>query len=154
MTREGDPMHCMFDTMVFNRILDWDIPIADLKDKATVYATRLQYEEIENTKNEARRVELLETFVKVKDQTVGLQSGVVGIMKAGEVVGSAGLFTPILVALNELNKKHRNNAKDALIAEAAIVNKLTLVTEEGHLREAASKYGAQCITLRDLLPQS
>ena len=144
----------MFDTMIFNRILDGNIPIADVKAAATVYVTHIQRGEILNTKSDRRRQQLLETFTATKVHSLPTRSGVVGIMVVGEsVVGTAGLYEPILRALDQMNNAHRNNRKDALIAEAAIIEKLALVTEEENLRMAAEQFGAHCILLKDLLTQ-
>ena len=42
-------------------------------------------------------------------------------------------------------KKKNNNVEDALIAETAIKNGLTLVTDDEKLRVVAMQYGGECM---------
>lgn len=44
------------------------------------------------------------------------------------------------------NEEKTNNSQDALIAEVAIVQKLTLVTADNDLAEAAREHGRRCDT--------
>ena len=48
-------------------------------------------------------------------------------------------------------KKHRNNQIDALIAETAFVNKMTLITDDNNLYVACLKNNIKAIKLSDAL---
>lgn len=52
-------LKCMFDTRAFNLILDGAFPLETLRDRVAAYATHIQRDEINNTKNPERRSVLL-----------------------------------------------------------------------------------------------
>lgn len=54
--------NCMFDTMVFNRILDGVISIQSLTGHVVAHATHIQRDEINNTQNPERRALLVQVF--------------------------------------------------------------------------------------------
>ena len=60
--RMGGTISCMFDTNVFNRIVDEDIALESLVGRVTAYATHIQRDEINNTKNVERRAVLAKSF--------------------------------------------------------------------------------------------
>ena len=52
----------MFDTNVFNRIVDGVISLPTLTGRVVAYATHIQRDEINNTKNPERRAALAQVF--------------------------------------------------------------------------------------------
>jgi len=52
----------MFDTNVFNDILDGGIDLAEYKEEYDMYGTHVQLDEIKATPDEDRRTKLLGTF--------------------------------------------------------------------------------------------
>jgi predicted nucleic acid-binding protein len=58
-------MKCMFDTNVFNRILDGVISLESFAEVIVPYATHIQRDELQNTQDESRRKALLKVFHQV-----------------------------------------------------------------------------------------
>ena len=73
------PLKCMFDTRAFNLILDAPFPIDGLKDRVVAYATHIQRDEINNTKDSVRRSALLQVFNEVISESVPTDSLVVDL---------------------------------------------------------------------------
>lgn len=166
----------MFDTRAFNLILDGPFSLESLMGHVRAYATHIQRDEINNTKNLERRSALLQVFKDVVSESVPTDSIVLGTSRIGEgrlagerVVptesavwgvsrwGEAkwtaddNLFTPIKANLDALNKGKRNNVQDALIAETSIKGLYILVTDDSHLVEVTKRYGGKCVSLEELL---
>ena len=59
------PMKCMFDTNVFNRILDGVISLESFAEVIVPYATHIQRDELQNTQDQRRREALLNVFHQV-----------------------------------------------------------------------------------------
>src|SRR5437762_4966089 len=55
----------MFDTNVFNRILDGEISLQNLKGCVVAHATHIQRDELNNTKEPKRRADLTQVFERV-----------------------------------------------------------------------------------------
>ena len=140
--------HYMFDTNIFNEILDQSIDLTSIED-ASYYVTHVQLNEIQATKNEERRNQLLKTFHEVDKEAIATESAVYGISEWGNAKwGSAhGLYQPIVDRLGELNKKKKNNTQDALIAETAIINNQILVTNDTDLQAVAGEFKGNVINL-------
>ncbi len=171
-------LKCMFDTNVFNRIVDEEIALESLNDRVTAYATHIQRDEINNTTNVERKAVLTKVFrdvVAASDPTdtfvVGVSrlgearlggerevptaSAVWGVSRWGEANWSAedDLFSVLKSELDKLNKKKPNNIQDALIAETSIKGKYVLVTEDGDLATVTKKFGGKCLSVGELLDQ-
>lgn len=167
---------CMFDTRAFNLILDGLFSIDGLKDRVATYATHIQRDEINNTKDLDRRSALMEVFENVVSESVPTDSMVVGVSRVGAARVGGGhvvptesavwdvsrwdqakwtandnLYTPIKTDLDALNKSKRNNVQDALIAETSIKGGYLLVTDDTHLIEVTRRYGGRCISIEELL---
>jgi hypothetical protein len=63
----------MFDTVVFNRILDGALDIGAFVGKSRFYATHIQLDEINETSNPQRRQALLGVFNRVTGNGVRSQ---------------------------------------------------------------------------------
>lgn len=169
------PLKCMFDTRAFNLILDGPFPIDDLKDRVVAYATHIQRDEINNTKDLERQSALLRVFKEVVSESVPTDSLVLGVSRIGQArlggerivptesavwgvsrwdeakwTANDNLYTPIKADLDKLNKSKSNNVQDALIAETSIKGGYVLVTDDTHLIEVAKRYGGKCISLEEL----
>lgn len=137
----------ILDTNIFNRALDGQFDLGVLKSGVELFATHIELNELENTKNPERRAALLEVFRIAGPEQIPTESAVWGISEWGAAKWTSddNLYQPIVNALNEKNGGKPNNAHDALIAETAIRNRLILVTEDGDLSEIASMYGAEVL---------
>lgn len=158
----------MLDTNVFNHVLDGKIDAARLAARDLV-ATHVQYDELEQTKDESRRAALLAVFHKLTPEQAVTASAVAGVSVAGGASASGskvvptesmvwnvsrwdqakwgaddGLFEAMRTELDALNKRKKNNAQDILIAETAAKNGWVLVTSDSDLFAVVTKYGGAC----------
>lgn len=143
----------MFDTNVFNRVLDGKFDTTSFPNNKPYFVTHIQRNEIENTKNPERRQALLKTFHGVGHTQVPTESAYFGISEWGGAKWSAddGVIEKIIEKLNTKNNGKGNNGQDALIAETAIKNSYTLVTEDRELREVVLEMGGSAITFQEFL---
>jgi predicted nucleic acid-binding protein len=145
----------IFDTNIFNRILDGNIDPIFISNKVKLRATHVEIDELKATSNKERRQKLLKVFEAIAPVQVSTESAVWGVSKWGKAKWTKedNLYQLILDALNTANGGRKSNIQDALIAETAIFNKLTLVTEDIDLSEVAKKYGCEVISLEIFLQQ-
>jgi hypothetical protein len=159
----------MFDTVVFNRILDGALDIGAFVGKARFYAIHIQLDEINETSNSQRRQALLEVFNRITERKVPTESFVLGVSRldearwgGGNIVptesavwnvstwghakwgGADGFYTAFKAELDTLNKNKPNNVQDTLIAETAIKNRFELVTDDVDLYTITKRFGGQC----------
>ncbi len=167
----------MFDTNIFDEILNREIDMASFISKARFYATHVQFDEINKTPDEEKKAKLLkvfkeatalsvptETFVLDISQLDGAklsgesfvptESAVYGISKNGlaKYSQSNNKYKTILSMLDKLRKKD-NNMQDALIAETAIINKYILVTHDKNLLKVVTELGAPCEKFHQVLQE-
>ncbi len=166
----------MFDTNIFNNILDRKIDLDRFVGRATFYATHIQFDELSNTKDSQRRTALLGLFGEITgvevptesfvldtsrldqarlggDQVIPTESWVWGISRWGQArwTASDNLYDPIKSELDRLNHAKPNNIKDALISETTIKNELTLVTHDRDLFHVTTKFGGACANFFQVL---
>jgi hypothetical protein len=165
----------MFDTVVFNRILDGALDIGAFVGKARFYATHIQLDEINETSNPQRRQALLDVFSRITQRNLPTESFVLGVSRldearlgGGNIVptesavwnvstwgqakwGEAdGLYTAFKAELDTLNNSKPNNVQDTLIAETAMKNRFDLVTDDFDLCTVTKKFGGQCTSTKQL----
>jgi len=161
----------MFDTVVFNRILDGVLTIDELTEKGQFYATHIQLDEINNTPNIERRQALLEVFNEITVRNIPTESFVLDTSRLGEAkLGGGniiptetgvwdvstwdqakwgeenGLYTSFKTELDLLNKGKKNNIQDTLIVETAIKNRFILITDYIDLCTVTKLFGGKCAT--------
>ncbi|MGH8453869.1 MAG: type II toxin-antitoxin system VapC family toxin [Nevskiales bacterium] len=143
----------MLDTTVFNHILRDKPDISRLTTTGRLFVTHVQHDEIINTQDLNRRQALLEVFHTVPVEKLPTESAVWDVSKFDEAKWGAedGLFQSLLDKLNAKNKRKDNNPSDILIAETAIRNGLTLVTDDSDLLEVVNEYGGKAVALADFL---
>jgi predicted nucleic acid-binding protein len=148
----------MFDTNIFDHIIKNEIDVSSLSNKIEVYATELQHRELKAAPDPFSRLVLFSNLTK----TVPTESGVIGTSAigtakiAGNVVPTESAvfdlsawgtakwgdenspsYQEILEKLN-IVRKHKNNPKDALIAQTAIRNGYVLFTDDKPLYKVVS----------------
>jgi len=144
----------MFDTNVFNRILDGAVEVSGFRGNARFYATHVQLDELKRTSNTKRREELISVFEEVTDTKVPTESFVLGVSRLDEAKLGGDedqLCTAMKAELDKLNKNKPNNIQDALIAETAIKNQFTLVTEDTDLLTVAKKFSGMCAGIEQMM---
>lgn len=136
----------MFDTNIFNMILDEAFPVNSLPVNMTLCVTRVQLDEIKNTKNQERRARLLATFEEVPQAMTGTDTFLMNESLINQdSIGPAIIFKALLETLDS-KKKKPNNPRDALIGETAINGRHTLVTDDDEFREAVLEHDGSAIS--------
>jgi hypothetical protein len=152
------PNGWMFDTVVFNRVVDHDLDLGFLSG-VPVFVTHVQRDELQQTPDIDRRSQLFAAFNAVDPGTVRTSSAVWNVSKFGQVDWSSGdgVYDRILQAImagdSRRRKKKRNphnQPRDALIAETALKLDLVLVTEDPALSEAMREMGGHAATLDEM----
>jgi predicted nucleic acid-binding protein len=135
----------MFDTNIFNDILDGKIDVVLFPEDLQLYVTHVQLDEIQATRDEQRRTQLMSVFSAIPQESIPTASTVIGVSRLGQSRLSDGiLYNRLRTRLDELSKKG-NNPKDIALAETAIVEGLTLVTHDRHLFRVVTEFdGAAC----------
>lgn len=165
-------LNCMFDTNVFNRILDAEIQFQPPIDRVLAFATHIQRDEINSTKNLERRTALAKIFNDIVLESTPTDSFVLGVSRIGEArLGgdrvvptesaiwgvskwdqakwgdSDDLYSRLKAELDKLNKNKPNNTQDALIGETSIKGGYVLVTDDADLAAVTKKYGGKCLSV-------
>lgn len=132
----------MLDTNVFNDVVDGKVDLASLSGKRLV-ATHVQRDEINNTKDEARKRALLAIFdLALQEPTESL---VWGASRWGEAKwGDDDRFNAMRQELDALNGRRKNNTQDILIAETALGNGWVLITADSDLFKVVTKCRGAC----------
>lgn len=125
-------MKYMFDTNVFNDILDGNIDFKKFREGIVCCVTHIQRDEINKTKDKMRRKALNDVFSELAEEEHPTKTFVLGISRLGMgKLGEGTLYQQLKDRLDSLNRKKKgNNGMDALIGETAIKNDLTLVTHD------------------------
>ena len=150
-------MGFMFDTNVFNKILDEQLDLEQFPHY-DYYITHIQYDEIRATRDPNRRNQLQKILKKVPSNKIPTESAIWDISRLDEAkFGDEELFNKMLKDLQELDKKRRkrkkleNQERDILIAETAIRNCFILVSDDENLRKVVKKYKGYAISLEQFL---
>ncbi len=69
-------------------------------------------------------------------------------------LGDGGLYSDLKAKLDKSNGGRSSNIKDALIAETAIMNGLTLVTDDRDLYKIVMEYQSPCVRLDEILKRA
>ena len=166
----------MFDTNVFNRILDGVIPVTTLTGRVEANVTHIQRDELDRTKNPERREALAKVFGEVVagalptgsfvlgvsrlgearlggERVVPTASGIYGVSNYGQARYSANdnLYAALRSRLDSVNGQKSNNVQDALIAETSIKEGHVLVTDDTDLALVTKEFGGRCLSVRELL---
>lgn len=157
MTANTVSKRYMLDTNIFDALVKGWLTVDRFPSDGTLCATHVQLEELKNTKDSERRSRLSETFTKIITATgVTLDAGFAfDIAGAGLNQGvwrsDGALYRALKNGLDEAwerkskrdqrRSKKENNAKDALIAEAAKFNDCTLLTRDRDLATVAANHG-------------
>lgn len=134
------------DTCVFNWLTDGLIKRENLPADGGFAITHIQVDEINKTADEDRRARLILTQVSLHCRLIPTHTFLFDISRLGHArLGDGKLYSSIKNALDKLNRKKKNNNRDALIAEAAIQNGFTLLTADEDLKTAIEQLGGKII---------
>jgi predicted nucleic acid-binding protein len=138
----------ILDTCVFNRLADDKIRLPDISTDGLFVATHVQLEELKATpmKYKDRREQLIAVFEEVGPHLLPAETFCFDISHFGDKWSNGRLFKSLKARLDE-GKQKANNTQDALIAEVAIVQKLTLVTADTDLADTAREHGGKVLCI-------
>jgi len=136
----------IFDTNIFNEILDGSIDPSFLPRNGRFYVTHIQSDEIRATRNAQRREQLERIFSDFPSKNLPTASFVLDHSRLGMASLSDGeVNAKLRNRLVELGGENRGNVNDVLIAETAILSGLTLVTHDMALFRTVTEFeGAAC----------
>lgn len=139
----------MFDTNVFNHLVDGEIESSDLPKDWEPIITHVQRDELAATRNDERRKALQEKLFEVAPETVLTETAVWGVWRWGEAkwATSASRYTEVYAKLERLRAKS-NNAADAVIADTCLQNDCMLVTNDGPLKAVTIDCGGKVSDFR------
>jgi len=136
----------MLDTTEFNAVAKGQVAPSAYAG-ISLFATHVQLDELNNTPCEHTRAQLLAALEAIGPENRPTESAVYDISRWDEAKHSAEdeLFEKMLARLIELDGKDRgqNQRRDALIAETAIKNGLTLVSADQNLRTVMQEFGGK-----------
>jgi predicted nucleic acid-binding protein len=153
-------MPFMLDTCIVNRILDGEVG-NEWSLRGDIFVTDIQLQEILDTREPSRRNFLLRGLLALRPTVIrpselpqlydcgrGFDTGerLPRSMEActASVPLSFGRFVTLIAGRLPANRKRPwNPLRDAFIAEAALLNSMTLVTADGRLNDAAAMFGLQ-----------
>lgn len=131
----------MFDTNIFDEILDGKISMKALSKKFKYYVTHIQEDEIlAIKKNTKRKKGLLMLFNKLNGESIPTETAVFGISKFGGCKFGGGIY------FESIKKNNPKHIEDALIGETAILNSLILVTNDSCLASKVRLLGGEVIS--------
>lgn len=145
-------MKFMFDTNIFNHIIDEQVDVSLFKTNYEYLVTHIQFDELNATKNEIRKSELLKIFKNIEQEKVSTNSAAFDISDWDNAGwgDDDDIYTKILEGLNQI-KNEKNNIADSLIAETAIKNEAIFVTDELKLRKVVSSFGYKVFSLLEFI---
>lgn len=141
----------MFDTNIYNQIIDGSIKFESQKGRADFFATHVQIDELRKTSDSERKNVLLGIFNQLIEPSdmICTETPIweVSVWDGCKFNDDTELYESIKKSLDSLNKNKKNNIQDALIADTAIKNKIILVTHDSHLYNVATKHKCLCVNL-------
>ena len=139
------------DTCVFNWLADGRIKRDALPRDGGFAITHIQVDEINKTKDEELRARLSLMQTSLRPKLLPTETLVFDVSRWDHAkTGDGRLFRSIEAALDALNGRRRSNKRDALIAEAAIANRYTLLTADEDLRSVTESHGGAVIFFKPL----
>ena len=145
-SNSGDlPSGAMFDTNIFDRILDNDITHESLPPNIPLFVTHVQRDEINKCSDPERRKQLKVVFNEIAQDNVATESFILDVSMIGRAkLGDGRLIEKI----REGNIKH---SEDALIGETCIKNSYLLVTEDQRLLKKVRELGGKAVTFQEFM---
>jgi len=157
----------MFDTNIFNKLLDENFDLSQLDDQGNFFTTHIQQDEMDAAPKADRKEKLREIFKevssqntdpnsyipKVGDHNFRTNSCVSDISRVNAAKLGDGITYLKLLSLLDADKpnQHDNNIKDALIGETALKSGLTLVTNDDSLLTRIKELGGNAITFGEFI---
>ena len=134
----------VIDTCVFNWLTDRKVEKGQLPRDGGFAITHIQVDEMNATKDQERRACLFLIQTELHCKLLPTETALWGESRWDYAKwGEGKSYLGIKSDLDTLNKGKNNNHRDALIAETAILNGLTLITADKDLRIVTEKHGGK-----------
>ena len=148
----------MFDTNIFNAVLDQDIELGERKD-AIYYNSHIPLDENQQTSNAARREQLERSFHAIGGESVPTTSAILDVSKWDQCSFDSGdgFLEKIRTELRALDRasgkrlSETNQSRDALVAHTCISNGFFLVTNDKNLRAVSENNGGKVLSMDEFL---
>jgi predicted nuclease of predicted toxin-antitoxin system len=143
----------MLDTTEFNAVAERRLPLSAIAGRR-LFATHVQLDEIKNTPCDQIRAHLHAAVEEISAERLPTESAVWDVSRWDQAKWSTkdSAFDEMRTRLEALDKAGKtrkkspmNQARDILIAETAIRNKLTLVSGDSNLRRVTIEFGGHAI---------
>ena len=144
----------MFDTNIFNHIVERKITLKEVED-IKYFVTHTQKDELNATPDQEKKEQLLKLFEELEGIQIPTESSLwdVSVWDEAKWDGDGKLVT-ILKKLEEKKLNHPGNPVDALIGVTVIEKGITLVSDDGDLREIVKELNGKAISLDDFLMET
>jgi predicted nucleic acid-binding protein len=138
-------MNVILDTNVFDDLLSGRLSVQRLlaiTDK--IFVTHIQLDELNMCPDSERRGRLLQCLIECAPRKIPTESFVVGFSRIGSAkIGDGNLF-------ENLHNGSLKSTNDALIAETAFKNKMTLLTNDKRLYNKMISLGGEASLVENL----
>jgi hypothetical protein len=134
------------DTCIINRLVEGHLSVDELPKDGEYFSTHIQIDEINKTQDEEKRARLFLTFAKQNDNIVPTKTTVCDVSRLDNCcLGDGAIYQKLKNILDRKNKNKKNNIQDALIAEIALVDGMTLITADWDLKEAVESMSGSVV---------
>jgi hypothetical protein len=150
----------MLDTNIFDKVAKdtTRMLLSSLRGR-NLFATHIQWEELNQTSDSGRRKELLVTFKDIDAQDIPTENAVydLSVWDRSKYSPDDGVYEAMLKRLRRLDedadkspRNPKNQQRDILIAQTSIRRGLLLVSNDRNLRIVTAEFGGTAINLDDL----
>lgn len=135
----------LLDTNFFDYVLDHDIAIYEFSELGEYYTSNVQYSELQNLQNQSRKKRLLEIYRALPQTKLPIQSGIWldDLHWDDDELWNDEVGDLIILFTDSSTSKPW---KDALIAEIAKYEELTIITNDKKFTSRARKIGINVIS--------
>lgn len=138
--------HLMLDSNVFDTLIKDDELLIAIKDRACTYITDIQVNELSNIPDERKKREIFHVVDEIKPVILA------HALNFSHVSFSNISFRSDDEKVADFQNGHFDKfLEDALIAETAINNQITLVTNDTRFINRVKTMGYSCISLQELM---
>lgn len=139
-------MKYVLDTSLINKLVDGTVGADELPTDGPFVGSHIQLDELRRTTSEQRRMQLLDKFLEIIDETLSTESFALDKSRLDKArPGEGDSYLAIKRELDFLNGGKENNSEDALIADVALRNGFVLLTAGFHLYQVAYNHGVGVI---------
>ncbi|TLG79739.1 PIN domain-containing protein [Vagococcus zengguangii] len=140
-------MKIMFDSNIFDRLDEIDSQLKGSEEEFDYYITSIQVQElseIPDTKKEVRTMNLLR-LAKLRAKLISTSVAVYGYSRYNMARMGDG------IVYNQMLNDSKNNIKDAIIADTAVNEMCTLVTEDDELYKKMTRHNYSVLKMEEFL---